>query len=107
MKEFPSCFSVEHKAEFSRLNYDRLKCYLRRDIYEFVVGRKTEDDYFSIDEFNQNRVHDLDLCKKMLAEIILEIQAKGWKCCTSFGDTGLYIFSTEDPPSTFVNCKEI
>ncbi len=101
MKEFPSNLSVNFKDKFPEYNRNRMKCYLRRDLYEHVISHK-ESEYFSIDSFNE-RVGNLEESKEMLQEIILELKVLGWNCKTSFGGTGIFIYSSENPPD---NCYE-
>ena len=96
MKEFSSKLTPQNKAKFSELWYDRNKCYLRRDLYEHILSQG-ENNYFSLDQFNQ-KVQNLELVKKMATEIIPELVALGWKCKLSFGGTGLFIYSSEKPP---------
>lgn len=96
MREFPSKLKPENKDSFKKVYYDRMKCYLRRDLYEHILSHN-ENDYFSLDKFNE-RVDDLELVKKMISELVRELEDLGWKCKTSFGGTGLFIYSTENPP---------
>lgn len=102
MKEFPSILRPDNKEAFSKLNYDRIKCYLRRDLYEHIIAH-SEGEYFSIDAFNEKRVGSMDMVKKMVGDLIPELEKLGWSCKTSFGGTGLFIYSTEKPPP---NCFE-
>lgn len=99
MRKFPISLNVSNKSEFPDLFYSRIKCYLRRDIFEHIISSK-EEDYFSLDHINQ-RVKNIEMIKKIILELIPELEELGWKCKLSFGGTGLFIYSTEDPPS---NC---
>jgi len=101
MKEFPAFLNPKNKDSFSKLNYDRLKCYFRRDLYEHIISHE-EKDYFSLDDFNK-RANDMAITKQLCREIIPELEKLGWKCKTSFGGTGLFVYSTESPPP---NCFE-
>jgi hypothetical protein len=101
MKEFPVNLTPKNKNNFSKLNHHRLKCYLRRDIYEHIISHE-EKDYFSLDDFNR-RVNNMNLTKQLVKELIPELQDLGWKCKTSFGCTGLFIYSSDNPPT---NCFE-
>lgn len=101
MKEFPGFLRPKNKNNFSKLNRERVKCYLRRDIYEHIIMHE-EKDYFSLDEFNK-KVNNIELTKQLVKEIIAELESLEWKCKTSFGGTGLFIYSTENPP---LNCFE-
>jgi hypothetical protein len=99
MKKLPSKLNVTNKDNFAKINYNRILCYLRRDLYEHIISHK-ENEYFSLDEFN-TRVKDMELTQRMVRELIPELEALGWKCSFSYGDTGLFIYSTESPPE---NC---
>lgn len=101
MRDFPSKLTPDNKNSFSDIFYDRMKCYLRRDIYEHVISHD-EDDYFSLDNFNK-KINNIELVKKMVHELIPELEQLGWKCKTSYGGTGLFIYSTDNPPA---NCWE-
>lgn len=97
MKEFPPFFRPERKDKFVTLNDDRSRCYLRRDIYEFIIGRTSENEYFSLDEF-KSRVKSPETFDQIVQSISQELENLGWKCKTSFGGTGLFIYSTDLPP---------
>ncbi len=101
MKEFPSSLDVANKENFPEMNYNRLKCYLRREIFEHVISH-SEEEYFDLDVFTK-RVNNLETCQKMLKELAIELEKLGWHCKLCFGDTGMFIYSTENPPK---NCWE-
>lgn len=101
MRKFPSHLKPENKKIFSEAVYRRNKCYMRRDIYEHIIS-KPEDFYFSLDDFNR-KINNIELTQKMAKEIAVELENLGWKCKFSFGDTALFIYSTENPP---VNCYD-
>ena len=97
MKQFPNILNVDNKDMFSDILYRRYICYLRREIYEHML-RNNENDYFAIDSFATKYNIDIDMAKQMTHELIEEIQNIGWKCRLGFNDTGLFIYSTENPP---------
>lgn len=100
MREFPSKLNVKNKETFTALHTERVKCYLRRDIFEHIISNE-ESDYFSLDKFNE-KYDDLELVKRLVRELIPELELLGWTCQCSFGDTGLFIYSDEKPK----NCWE-
>src|SRR5271156_4688970 len=100
MKEFPEFLNPKNKENFSSKNRERLKCYLRRDLLEHIISHQ-EREYFSLDEFNK-RVNDISLTQELIKEIIPELEKLGWNCKTSYGFTGLFIYSEEKP----LNCFE-
>ena len=101
MKEFPKSLNVKYKEKFQEIHYNRIKCYLRKSLYEHIISHE-EKDYFSLDEFNSKFNISMDLTQKILETIIPEIEKLGWKCTLSFGKTGLFIYSNIKPP----NCWE-
>jgi hypothetical protein len=82
MKEFPKTLATNNIENFNEYNYNRLKCYLRRDLYEHIISHN-QDEYFSLDKFNEERVNNLETTKKMLNELVPELEELGWICKTS------------------------
>lgn len=101
MKEFPDSLNVSNKDKFPKLAYERWKCYLRRDLYEHILSHKPED-YFSLDKFNSERVENMDITRRLINDLIPELESFGWTCTLSFGGTGLFIYTDEKP----ANCWE-
>ena len=99
MKEFPKILSVSNKEKFSELFYIRMKCYLRKEIYEHMISHQ-ESEYFSLDDFS-GKLNNQESLTKMVKEIQEELKILGWKSKDSFGGTGLFIYSSENPPT---NC---
>lgn len=98
MKEFSSRLNVENKNKFFTYHYDRQLCYLRRNIFEHMIS-KDENTYFELDKFSRNYLdNNTELITMMTDTVISELEKLGWKCKTSFGGTGLFIYSTENPP---------
>jgi len=103
MKEFNNRLKVSNKDNFPSYHYERTICYMRRDIFEHMI-RENENCYFELDKFfHNNKIKDKASMETMSSKIMEELQNLGWKCKTSFGGTGLFIYSTENPPS---NCYE-
>jgi hypothetical protein len=101
MKKFPSTLGPNNKESFKQRYHDRLTCYLRKEIYEHILSHE-EREYFSLDNFI-GQIGDREIVKKIIQEIMVELRSIGWNCKTSYGGTGLFIYSTENPPS---NCFE-
>lgn len=99
MKEFPQKLDVSNKNKFKLFNYNRVKAYLRRHLYEHILSNE-EKDYFSIDNFwsQYNTPVEPD---RMITEVRDELHRLGWKTEVSFGGTGLFIYSNEKPPNCF------
>lgn len=96
MKKFPQILSVHNKNKFPALNRIRLKCYLRKYLYEHIISHE-EKDYFSIDQFNEKHVGNLEVAKQLLSELVPELEELGWKCSLYFGGTGIFVYSETCP----------
>lgn len=99
MKTFPNTLRPENKKYFIEYQRERCKCYLRKNLYEHMISNE-EKDYFSLDNFFSQV--GVSLGKEIVNELIEELKSLGWKCKTSFGGTGLFIY-IDNPPS---NCFE-
>ena len=97
MKEFPSRLRPENKENFSKYRYERSLAYMRKDIFELVL-REDENNYFELDNFA--RVHSVkkNEMERMRDTVMDELKKLGWNVKTSFGGTGLFIYSTDEPP---------
>lgn len=98
MNEFPRHINVENKDKFSEYMFDHFIVLLRNDIYNHLITRNNdESNYYEMEKFTK-----LNKCKisisKLLEKIIPELVNLGWKCKTSFGGTGLFIYSSDKPP---------
>jgi thymidine kinase len=97
MKEFPSRLNPKNKEKFSKYCYDRNLAYMRRDIFELVI-LGDENKFFDLDKFSRlNSVSENDI-RSMCIVVMDELKNLGWNVKTSFGGTGLFIYSTENPP---------
>ena len=101
MDQFPIHLNPKLKYRFNTEYTRLLTCKLREEIYEHIISNDV-NSYFPLDNF----VRKYNVTEKLteLAELIMfELTSLGWKCKTSFGGTGLFIYSTDSPPS---NCYE-
>lgn len=102
MNKFPSTIQIKNKNNFENIYFSDILSKLRKKIYYNII-KGDENNYFELDIFikkyysNNIQKH----IKKVCDIIIPELENLGWKCKTSFGNTALFIFSTEKPPS---NC---
>lgn len=99
MKKFPEELKVENKENFGLILVDKCIKKLRQDIYSHIL-KGEENNYFSIDTWViKNYKNNLSTTQSIILEqIIPELEDLGWKCKLSFGNTGLFIYSTENPP---------
>lgn len=99
MKEFPNRLNPENKEKFVTYRYDRNIAYMRKEIFELVL-RGDENCYFELDKFSRDNSLLKEEMQKMCKTVIQELHNLGWNCKTSFGGTGLFIYSTNDPPAS-------
>lgn len=95
MKVFPSILNVKNNDNFKQIHYNRVLCYLRKEIYEHIIS-KDENSYFEIDKFGLK--YSFQISDNMINIIIQELNLLGWKCKLSFASTALFIYSTLTPP---------
>jgi hypothetical protein len=103
LKEFPLYLNIKDKAidenYFKNINKIRLLSLIRNEIHNLIVGRKDENDCFDLDFFNK-KYDCRDLYYEIVDIIIKELNELGWKTQLSFGDTCLFIYSTEETPKS-------
>lgn len=102
MQSFPSGLIPENKDKFDSFLMHRLQCELRQRIYDLMI-LGDENDYFDIGSFYRYSRVPIDMRKPLLDSITQELTKLGWKCKTSFSETGLFIYSTDKPP---VSCYD-
>jgi hypothetical protein len=109
MKKFPNHINIKNKTlvmqpyknNFEEINYQRILELLRKEIYEHLISRKDENDYFDIEIFcKRYNYTEKENFSKILKIVLTEITELGWKTQLSFGDTGLFIYSTKEKPSS-------
>jgi hypothetical protein len=97
MLNFPKEISSKNKENFQVLNKERLLSLLRNDIYNLIISRQDENEYYSLDIF-EITYNCKFFINEIVTQIITELNELDWKTKLSFGDTGLFIYSTEEPP---------
>ncbi len=102
MKEFPGRLKPENKEKFSQYCYERNIAYMRRDIFELVL-LGDENCYFELDNFSKTHKLKKGESTKMCDTVMEELKGLGWNVKTSFGGTGLFVYSTDDPPPSCYN----
>lgn len=99
MKEFPTDLNPKNKHNFSKYRYRRNLAYMRREIYELMIFGD-ENNYFDLDKFSRQYKITTEDIKSMCNIIFKELEELGWKTKTSFADSGLFIYSTDEPPKS-------
>lgn len=98
MKTFPSVLHVKNRASFDYLNQQRTLAYMRKHIYEHMISH-SEDVMFDLTNHKRDYSGD-DWDKSIVETLRSELHALGWKTQLSFGDTALFVYSTDKPPVT-------
>lgn len=71
---------------------------LRKDLQLFLISRTGEEDFFDLENARVNFGAKGSVFDDIVLAVCKELNNKGWKTKLSFGDTGLFIYSTENPP---------
>lgn len=101
MNSFPTYLIPENTELFKSYDYDRILSLLKNEIHDFIIHRKNELDYFDLELFYRKYSYYEKINQdKMFLEIKNELFNLEWKVKLSFGDTGLFIYSSEVPPSS-------
>jgi hypothetical protein len=101
MKEFPAKLCPQNTTHFQEYQQTRDLCYLRRDIYEFLLHTDFDKDYFdTIIFFDKQRISNTDIKKNMIRTITKELQNLGWYIGTVFNQTAILIYPSEQELQT-------
>lgn len=98
MDTFSLTFHVSNKDNFSDMFFNKYLSKLRKIISEHML-RGDENDFVDLDIFNRTYVKNMEKTKQMASIISSELKQLGWNTFLGFGETGLYIYSTEEPPA--------
>lgn len=104
MKQFPIHLNPENKDKFTTYLYERNLSYLRKEILELVL-MGDENNYFELDIFSRKYNLKKGEIENMCNTVIQELKNLGWNVKTSFGGTGLFIYSTDTPPMSCYDDK--
>lgn len=96
MNSFPSEINKDNKENFNNLFNNMVLCMIREDIYRLLISRKDENEYIDLDKYYSKYGKNINI----IDTIITELNQLGWKTKLSFGDTGLFVYSTENPPTS-------
>lgn len=101
MNSFPNDICVKNKESFKDINNERVISLFRQEIYETLLTRKDENVYIDLDIFCIKHCNKkTEMMMKILDKVSSELHTLGWNTKLSFGDTGLFIYSTKDPPTS-------
>ena len=100
MKKFPQTLNVVNKHMFIFYNNERILSIFRQEINDHILNQD-ENQYFDLDCFSRKYLdNNVEETKKMCNIISKELNDLGWKTSLSFGDTGLFIYSTDEKPTS-------
>jgi hypothetical protein len=97
MDKFPFEINATNKDSFKKIQHDKIIRHLRTKIYDHIISCN-ENNYFDLDKFNTTYTKNMDSLQEMIIIITKELEKLGWKCKLSFGDTGMFIYSSDKPP---------
>lgn len=105
MNNFPEFLSVSNKSNFEGINNQRILNLFREYVFLHILQNyrteRDENNYVDLDVFcNKNLNRNMKLMKEMVVIVSKELEALGWKTALSFNDTGLFIYSTNNKPSS-------
>lgn len=104
MKSFPDLIHVNNVDTFATLHYERVKAYLRRDIYELIISNPYDytngqiADTFSINGLDRKYRMSVEVLQKMLVELAQELEQLGWAYEIVYGHTAIFIFPPGNKP---------
>lgn len=97
MKDFPTDLKPKNKENFPKYRYRRNLAYMRKEIFELML-KGDENNYFDLDKFARQYEITPENIESMRSILSGELEELGWKTKTSFGGSGLFIYSTDEPP---------
>ncbi len=112
MQAFPSVLNINNKLDLCSYRDRWLLQNLRKEIFQHMLQYdyreeekgevyKTENNYFDLEQFYNNySVKDDDLKSNLEKSVKEELGELGWSCKLSFGDTALFIYSSEKSPTS-------
>jgi|APSaa5957512535_1039671.scaffolds.fasta_scaffold437281_2 hypothetical protein len=97
MSSFPDHLTPELKDTFPDIILGMSVRKMRKTITDLVY-KGDENVCFDLAKFSRSNDITQFKTKEMVDTLVPELIALGWKCKFSFGDTGLFIYSTDKPP---------
>jgi hypothetical protein len=88
---------TENRGMFKTMRIKIIFDKLRKKIYEHIL-EENENNFFDLQKFDKKHLKNLELTLVIVKDIITELEDAGWKCKLSYGNTALFIYSTEKPP---------
>ena len=73
MESFGDELNVLNKDNLSSIWRDRLLERLRKHIYNFMLERKRENDFFDLDLYNRSYVKDMNITNELVNKVVIFI----------------------------------
>jgi hypothetical protein len=111
MNKFPKEIDIRNTSltvepytnNFKNLNTERIMKLFRSEIYDHLISRSEENDYFDIEGFCKRYKYDRYDFTSILNKVLTELKKIGWKTELSYGDSAVFIYSTEEKPRSCWN----
>ena len=101
MKQFPDILCVKNKDKFTEYYNTLIIENLREAIYKHML-KGDENSCFDFENFCRTQSIKLSSIIGLIKETIPnELESYGWKYKFAYGDTAIFIYSTENPPSSW------
>ena len=97
MRKISTDLNSNNKTNFVELRNLDIYNKICEDISSFLIYRKDENEYVDLDKYYTKYGK---LCFSIVEKLITQLNELNWKTKLSFGDSGLFIYSTEDPPKS-------
>jgi len=101
MDSLPNNIHANNQESFQKINYERLVSLFRQEVYESLLKRKDDNEYIDLDGFTARHFNrKLNTVMKIVEQVCCELKILGWNTKLSFGDTGLFIYSSDKQPKS-------
>ena len=97
MERFSEEIIPDNKASFEAIKYTRVLGFLREKITSNIL-EGDENNYFDLFAFSRRHNLTDSTMTNMREAVSNELKELGWEVKTSFGGTGLFVYSSEEPP---------
>lgn len=98
MDSFGQELNVSNKDNFSDMFREKSLKKLRKCVYNFILDRNGENDFFDVDTFNRRYIKNINITNDIVYIVVNELGDLGWNTYMGFGGTGLYIYSSDGLP---------
>lgn len=115
MKKFPTFLKIKSSnkpiEELSKNLQEHyietiLKPRIREAICDFIIANSLQANYFNFYEHVSEQI-TLQTVQIVVGSLQKELESIGWKTKLAYGNTGMFIYSTNDPPITYVAEEDI